>query len=129
VTRGLDELDRYIGVMMERAGAFRFAEILGSATPFRKAMYLLAIAWMHLWSMTVSVPKVRVLVGNVQGDELKAILEDDNEAAFYYGRTLSSRFFLRDEFPQFFGMMEGLFNNEESLREALPEVFTGTIEM
>lgn len=129
VARGLDALDNFVGVMKERAGTFRFAEILGSATPFRKAMYLLAIAWVHLWSMTVSVPKVRDLVGNLKGDELRALLDDNREAAFYYGRTLSSRFFLRDEFPQFFGMMEGLSNNEEALYEACPEAFTGTIEM
>ncbi len=83
------------------AAGMKFHQILSGATPFRKAIYMLAIAWMHVWSLAVSYPIMKALVGDKKGAELKALIANNSEAAFYYSRVLTSRFFIREEFPQF----------------------------
>ncbi len=129
VERAVERLDEYVERMKEWSGQFQFGRILSGATQFRKAIYMLAIAWMHVWSLSVAFPKMKALVGDKKGAELKAVLADNSEAAFYYGRVLSSRFYIKEEFPQFFGMVDGLFSDEWITLEAMADAFTGTVEM
>lgn len=50
VERALERLDEYVIRMKEWSGKFMFGQVLSGATQFRKAVYMLAIAWMHVWS-------------------------------------------------------------------------------
>jgi hypothetical protein len=129
VVKGLARLDEYVEKMKVMAAGMKFHQILSGATPFRKAIYMLAIAWMHVWSLAVSYPIMKALVGDKKGAELKALIANNSEAAFYYSRVLTSRFFIREEFPQFFGMMDALFADEWPALEAFAEAFPGTVEM
>ncbi len=129
VIKGLARLDEYVEKMKGMAAGMKFHQILSGATPFRKAIYMLAIAWMHVWSLAVSYPKMKAIAGDRKGAELKALIADNREAAFYYSRVLTSRFFIREEFPQFFGMMDALFSDEWPALEAFAEAFPGTVEM
>jgi len=129
VERAVERLDEYVMRMKEWSGKMMFGQILSGATQFRKAIYMLAIAWMHLWSLSVAFPKMKALIGGKKGNELNSLLAENSEAAFYYGRVISSRFFIKEEFPQFFGMIDGLFTDEWMELEASPDAFTGTVEI
>ena len=58
----------------------------------------------------------------------KKILEDNDEAAYYSGRVLSSQFFIGAEFPKFFGMVECIMNNEGAAIKVDSANFTGALK-
>lgn len=127
--KGLERLDEYVEKMKSMVASFRFKEILSGATNFRKCLYMLSMAWMHVWNLAIALPKFRALAGDKKGEDLKSLLTDNNDAAFYHSRILASRFYLMEEFPQFFGMMDSLFAEEWPALEAEDFVFVNTIEM
>ncbi len=129
VERGVARIDEYVERMKAWTGKFMFGQILSGATRFRKAIYMLAIAWMHVWSLSVAFPGMKKLTGELTGSDLKNFLAENSEAAFYHSRVLTSRFFMIEEFPQFFGMMDTLFCDEWTVLEAGDEAFPGTIEL
>jgi len=83
-----------IGLLEGHLASGRMEDLLMLATPVQQAMYMLAVAWMHLWSLTLTAPKVK---GPAPGDR------EQGEGAFYRGKAEASRFFLLSEFPKFFG--------------------------
>lgn len=90
-------------------------------------MSVITLAWMHLWSLSLSLPKARKLVGDAEGEELERILGDNSEASYYYGKTLSSQFFLGTELTKYFGRIRSLkFDETETLR-ASEHIFTGAL--
>jgi hypothetical protein len=101
---------------------------VANATPLQQAMFPLIVAWLHLWSLTITLPKSRALVGDAKGADRKKILEDNDEAAYYSGRVLSSQFFIGAEFPKFFGMVECIMNNEGAAIKVDSANFTGALK-
>ena len=81
----------------------KFLLLFMNATPLQQAMYMLAMAWMHLWMLTITLPKMKQLVGDAKGEERAKLLQDNAEAAFYTGKVLSSQYYIGAEFPKFFG--------------------------
>lgn len=97
-----------------------------NATPLQQAMFPLIVAWLHLWSMAITIPKMKELVGDAKGEERQKIIANNNEAAYYSGRVLSSQFFIGAEFPKYFGMMDAIMNNEGAAIKSVSENFTGS---
>ncbi len=128
VSKGMKKLDGAVELLKAQLTEGKVKMVFMNATPFRKAMYMATLAWTHLWSMTLTVPGMKDLTGERKGDDLNSFLDDNSEAAFYYGRVLSAQFFIRDEFPQFFGMIEGIMNTEKAVLKAYRAVFTGAPE-
>ncbi|HDP79582.1 MAG TPA: hypothetical protein ENN21_01925, partial [Spirochaetes bacterium] len=126
--RGIAKLDEVITMMKEQMAGGKFLHLFMNATPLQQAMYMLAIAWMHVWSLTIAMPKMKELVGDKKGDERAQLLKDNQEAAFYTGKVLSSQFYLGAEFPKYFGKIEALLGGESAVIKASDEVFTGALE-
>ena len=105
--RALEKMDSVVSLMQDHMKNGRFGHILAQATPVQQAMYMLCLAWMHVWGLSAAAPKMKEL-------------SDANgaEAAFYRGRVLASRFYLGTEFPKYFGRVEGILRGEEALMEA-----------
>lgn len=129
VERGIARIDGYIDQMKGWTAQFMFDRILAGATPFRKAIYMLAVAWMHVWNLSVACPVMKKIAGDLKGKELKALLAENSEAAFYSSRILASKFFITEEFPQFFGMMDALSGEEWAVLETGAESFPATVEL
>jgi alkylation response protein AidB-like acyl-CoA dehydrogenase len=125
VVRGLARIDEAVAVLKKYRDGGRLADIYAVATPLQQAFRMLAHAWMHLWSLSITGPKLEALAGGATGEKLEAIVRDNAEAAFYHGRTLSSRFYLGSEFPKFFGLVDCVTSGEGAVTEAFAEVFTG----
>ena len=98
------------------------------ATPLQEAMYMMAIAWCHVWSMSITAPKMKELVGDTKGAEREKLLADNAEAAFYTGKVLASQFYLGSELPKFFGKIESIKFNEGAPIKASEAIFTGALE-
>jgi hypothetical protein len=91
-------------------------------------MFQIVVAWLHLWSLTITIPKMKALLGDAKGEERQKIIADNNEAAYYSGRVLSSQFYIGSEFPKFFGKIESISINEPAAAKATKEIFTGALE-
>jgi len=128
VARGMAKLDEVIEMMKGQMAGGKFLHLFASATPLQQAMYMLAMAWAHLWMLTLTIPKMKKLVGDVKGEERAKLLADNAEAAYYSGKVLSSQFYIGSEFPKYFGRIESLLGGETAVIKCSPEIFTGALE-
>ncbi|MCU0847904.1 MAG: acyl-CoA dehydrogenase [Spirochaetes bacterium] len=126
--KGLQKLDEVIEMMKAQMAGGKFMHLFMEATPLQQAMHRLALAWAHLWSLTVAIPKMKELVGDLKGEEREKLLEDNYEAAYYTGRVLSAQFYLGYEFPKFFGQIESLLFQETAVIKSSSPVFTGALK-
>jgi alkylation response protein AidB-like acyl-CoA dehydrogenase len=128
VERGMERLDEVIEMMKTQMGEGKYLHLFMNATPLQQAMFVLSLAWMHLWSMMITLPKMKELVGDVKGEEREKLLEDNLEAAFYSGKVLSSQFFIGVEFPKYFGRIDSILNGDTAVIKASSAIFTGALE-
>jgi len=128
VERGLQKLDEIITMMSTQLMEGKIAALFANSTPLQQAMFPLISAWLHLWSMTITIPQMKALVGDLKGADRKKLLADNDEAAYYSGRVLSSQFYIASEFPKFFGKVECIMNNDISAIVASADVFTGALK-
>jgi len=128
VERGMQKFDEVISMMVKQLQEGKFIALTANATPLQQAMFPLILAWLHLWSLTITVPKSRELLGDAKGEKRQKTLNDNPEAAFYSGRILSAQFYIGAEFPKFFGRMECILNNEGAAIKAESVNFTGALK-
>ena len=102
-------------------------DILAIATPLQKAMTMLAHAWMHLWSLSIAIPKLKAIAGDITGDKVNAIVKDNAEAAYYYGKVLSGRFYIGGEFKHYSAFLDYIVSGEQAVVESFEDIFTGAL--
>jgi hypothetical protein len=71
---------------------------------------------------------MKAILGDAKGEERQKMISENNEAAYYSGRVLSSQFFIGSEFPKYFGVMECIIGNELAALKAVPDNFTGALK-
>src|SRR3989339_2155858 len=125
VVRGAEKLDEVIKMMQGQMQEGKFMALVLNATPLQQAMFPLVLAWLHLWSLTITTPKVKALFGQAKGEERQKIISENSEAAYYSGRMLSSQFYIGAEYPKFFGRMECILGNEGAALKVTSENFSG----
>jgi len=128
VERGVEKLDEVINMMKDQMAKGMFLHLFMNATPLQKAMFMLCMAWAHLWSLSLTIPKMKELVGDKKGEERENFLQDNQEAAYYSGRVLSAQYYIGMEFPKYFGNIEALLFGETSVIKASDPIFTGALE-
>ncbi|MFZ1036944.1 MAG: acyl-CoA dehydrogenase [Smithella sp.] len=128
VARGMEKLDEVIAMMIKQLQEMKIIGLVANATPLQQAMFPLIVAWLHLWSLTITIPKSKALLGDAKGADRRKILADNPEAAYYSGRVLSAQFFIGAEFPKFFGRVECIMNQEGAAIKADSENFTGALK-
>ncbi|MCX7677796.1 MAG: acyl-CoA dehydrogenase [Spirochaetes bacterium] len=125
VEKGMAKLDEVIEMMKKQMAEGKFLHLFMNATPLQQAMFMMSMAWVHLWSLVITTPKRKELVGDKKGAELDALLAENAEAAYYNGRVLSSQFFLGAEFPKYFGKIDAILFGETAVLKASDPCFTG----
>jgi alkylation response protein AidB-like acyl-CoA dehydrogenase len=128
VKKGVERMDEAISVLVNCKEAGKFADIFANATPLQQAFRMLSHAWMHLWSLTLCLPKLKEIAGSTSGAHADAKAKDNPEAAFYYGKVLSSRYYLGSEFNKYFGLLEYITSGETAVIECVDEIYTGALE-
>ena len=117
-----------IQMMNKQMQEMKLMALVLNATPLQQSMFQLVLAWLHLWSLTVSVPKMKAIFGDAKGDDRQKMISENSEAAYYSGRVLSSQFYIGSEFPKYFGKMECILGNETAAIKVAPENFTGALK-
>lgn len=127
VRDGVTNMDATVKKLAELRDQKKILDILAIATPLQNAMRMLAHAWMHLWAMTITIPKLKAIAGDIAGEKVVNLVKDNMEAAFYYGRILSARFYLGSEFKHLQGYLDYITSGEQAVIEAFDEIFTGAL--
>ncbi len=125
LVRGVEKLDEVIKMMQSQMQEGKFMALVLNATPLQQAMFPLVLAWLHLWSLTITTPKVKALFGKATGEERRKIVSENSEAAYYSGRMLSSQFYIGAEYPKFFGRVDCIMGNEGAALKVASENFSG----
>jgi len=125
VRRGITKLDEVIDLMKKQMDEGKFLHLFAGATPLLRTMHMLVLAWLHLWSLTKTLPKMKEIIGDLKEKERESFLKDNQEAAFYSGKVLSSQFYIGSEFPIFFGRIESLLGGESAVIKASDAIFSG----
>jgi hypothetical protein len=68
------------------------------------------------------------LLGDTKGEERNRIINENQEAAYYNGRVLSSQFYIGAEFPKFFGKAECILGGEAAVIKVTTPCFTGALD-
>ncbi len=127
LTRGIKEMDEVLEMLKKHLATGKFLNLFMHATPLQEAMFMVCIAWCHVWSMTLTIPKMKSLVGDAKGADREKLLNDNAEAAYYTGRVLSAQFYMGSEFPKVFGRFEAMKFDETATIKASDPVFTGAL--
>jgi len=101
----------------------KIALIYYNATPLLEAMGDVVLGWMHLWQLTIAYPKLMDLIGDAKGNELEKIIDKSEEAAFYSGKVLGSRFYIGSILKKTFGKFEQLKSDENAAIEIFEKSF------
>jgi alkylation response protein AidB-like acyl-CoA dehydrogenase len=128
VEKGVEKLDEVVEMMKGQMGEGKFMNLFMNATPLQQAMFMLTLAWLHLWSLTITLPKMKELIGDAKGEDREKIITDNIEAAFYAGKVLSSQFYIGAEFKKYFGKLDYILDDETAVLKASDAVFTGALE-
>jgi alkylation response protein AidB-like acyl-CoA dehydrogenase len=125
VEKGIADFDETVEFMKGQMAAGRYLHLFMNATPLQQAMFMLALAWAHLWALTAAEPKLKSLAGGKGGIDLEALARDNGEVAYYSGRVLSGQFYIGHEFPKLRGILEGIRGGESAVIQAHEAFFTG----
>lgn len=127
VRTGVERMDQTIQKLNEYKEQKKMLDILAIASPLQRAMRMLAHAWMHLWSLTLTIPKLKAIAKDISGEKVVNIVKDNSEAAYYYGRILSARYYLGAEFKHYPGYLDYIISGEQAVVESFEDVFTGVL--
>ena len=125
VKAGMGKMDDVIGYLSGLRDSKRIAGILEQAVPLQQSFRMLVYAWLHLWSMTKTIPALKEITGDMSGEKVDAAVKDRDEAAYYYGKVMASRFYIGSEFKKYFGNTDYILSGEAALSETPEQVFTG----
>lgn len=128
VKEAVEKMETTVQTLAGWRDARKILDIFAIATPLQQAMRMVAHAWMHLWSMTVAVPKLKGIAGDIEGEKVTAVVKDNAEAAFYYGKILSGKFYLSTELKHLYGYLGYITGGDPAaVNECFEEVFTGAL--
>ena len=127
VKTAVEKMDATVQKLAELRDQKKILDILAIATPLQQAMRMIAHAWMHLWSLSIATPKLKAIAGDVAGEKVVAKVKDNAEAAFYYGKVLSDRFYLGSELKHLYGFLDYITAGESAVGESFEDVFTGAL--
>ncbi len=128
VKHGMDKLDEVLELFKSEMTKEANPKIYMNATPFLQAMYLVLLSWLHLWSLTLSIPKFKEAAGDAADHALQKLVESNGETAYYYGRILSAQYFIGTEIPKAIGRIEAILGGEDAVIKTSPAIFTGAPE-
>jgi len=128
VKTAIEKMDATVQMLAGWRDAKKTLDILAIATPLQQAMRMVAHAWMHLWAMTIAIPKLKAIAGDIAGEKVIATVKDNAEAAFYFGKIQSDKFYLGTELKHLYGYLDYINNGEPAaVNECFDELFTGAL--
>jgi hypothetical protein len=127
VKTAIEKMDATVQKLAGLRDQGKMLEILAVATPLLQAMRMVAHAGMHLWSLSVAVPKLKAIAGAITGEKAMAAAQDNAEAAYYYGKILSGKFYLTNEIKHLDGYLAYIDAGGDTVNDGFDAIFTGAL--
>ncbi|MBN1665308.1 MAG: acyl-CoA dehydrogenase [Deltaproteobacteria bacterium] len=127
VQDAVNKMDATVQKLVGLKDQGKMLDILAVATPLLHAVRMTAHAWMHLWSMSVAVPKLKAIAGDIDGEKAAAAAKDNAEAAYYYGKILSGKFYLTNEIKHLDGYLAYIDAGGATVNDVFEDIFTGAL--
>jgi len=121
----LGEMDKLVTYLSGLKSEKRMNEILAVAVPLQNSFRMLVHAWLHLRSMDLSLKCLEKLCGNRDLIQAAMLAKENKEAAFYYGKILSAKYYIGSEFKKYGGLIESMLSGESAVVDSFDEIFTG----
>ncbi len=104
------------------AKAGNFYVPVANAYPFLMMMGQVLAAWLLLWEAGVAEEKLGVICKAGGADrknraELSALIKDDSEAAFYHGKVLAARYYMKHILPEVQGTVKAIRSEDLSMMD------------
>jgi alkylation response protein AidB-like acyl-CoA dehydrogenase len=118
-----------MGMFFAQCGkAGKFLVPISSSYPFLMMMGKIVSAWLLLWQAGLAEEKLEALAkqrGVDLADKAKksAFLKGNKDAAFYAGKVLSARYFIKNVLPEIDGAVKAIKNEDLSILEIEEESF------
>jgi len=128
VSKGFAKIVEIIESFKGQMATGKFMHLFMNATVFQQCFYQFVMGWLHLWSLTITIPKMKALLGDSKGEERNKIMNDNQDAAYYNGKVLSSQFYIGAEFPKLFGKVDCILGGEAAVIKASSACFTGALD-
>ncbi len=128
IKEGLDKIHETVEFFKASMTGGKFLHIFMNATVFQQCLFLLVLGWLHLWSLTLTTPEMKKIVGDARGEEREKLLNENLEAAYYNGRVLSSQFFIGAELPKLSGKIDCILKGETAVIKSSASSFTGAMD-
>lgn len=120
VTAAADRLSSVVHLFNDLATDDRVGIVYARTLPFLEAMGEVVLGWMHLWQMTICTERLDGQNMDLDGEKMDALVAKKKDAAFYFGKVLSARFYIDTLLPRTMGKLDGLAkvpeNNEPVLK-------------
>ncbi|MFO7570733.1 MAG: acyl-CoA dehydrogenase [Smithellaceae bacterium] len=128
VTTAVEKMDATVQKLAALRDQKKMLDILAIATPLQQAMRMVAHAWMHLWSMSIAVTGLKAIAGDIAGEKVIATVKDNAEAAFYFGKIQSDKFYLGTELKHLYGYLDYIDAGEaDAVIDCFEDMFTGAL--
>ncbi len=118
-------LENTVGQFLEWADGQNRLHLYAKAAPFLEAMGDVILGWLHLWQLTVAYPKLLDFIGNKTEEEAGQILRNNRNAAFYYGKVLSAKFYIGTILKRTQGKFAESTSDASPVLDVFYESFTG----
>ncbi|HOD15163.1 MAG TPA: acyl-CoA dehydrogenase [Spirochaetota bacterium] len=118
-----------MGMFFARCGkAGKFYVPISNAYPFLNMMGTIVLGWLLFWQAGLAAPRLDALFGAASVNaadrsQRDAFMKENSEAAFYNGKLLSARYYLKHVLPQAEAMAKAIKSEDLSPVEIGPECF------
>ncbi|MBI5845878.1 MAG: acyl-CoA dehydrogenase [Deltaproteobacteria bacterium] len=100
-------------------------QAFSAAYPFLEIMGDVIVAWMQLWRATVAKPKLEAILKGATGEDKKALIAKNREAAFYDGQVKGCEYFINSILPITFGKMAAVKGSTSTVMDMDDASFGG----
>ncbi len=106
----------------------KFMVPLSNAMPFLNMMGVITLGWLLLWQASIADGKISSILkdkGVDKGDaeKLNALLEDNNDAAYYDGKVRTARYYIKNILPEAEAIARGIKSEDLSYIDMNVESF------
>uniref|UniRef100_UPI0026EE21AB acyl-CoA dehydrogenase n=1 Tax=Malonomonas rubra TaxID=57040 RepID=UPI0026EE21AB len=108
VGRAKDGLEEIVDRFATMAAGEKGLELYAKTTPFLETMGDVLLGWLHLWQLTVALPKLTELTEGKTDEEIEKLLRKNKQAAFYHGKVSGGQFYIGTLLKDTFGKFEQL---------------------
>ena len=122
----INDLDATISNLGSNLSSHGPMNALAQAVPLQKAFKYILYGWAHIWSLSITLPKLDKLIGNPSNEGFKEKLSSSEEAKFYHGKVQASEFFLQSELHLAKAHLNAIAAGSQPILETSGFSFTGT---